>query len=92
MRRAKISMLILLCILTAGLCGILIYGISGRGLYSWGGSTGSYGSYGSPQLVMEKEVPLDGIDHITVQYDMNNNDIYIYEGEGDVLTLSLIHI
>ena len=40
MRRAKISMLILLCILTAGLCGILIYGISGRGLYSWGGSTG----------------------------------------------------
>ncbi|MEZ3446966.1 MAG: DUF4097 domain-containing protein [Lachnospiraceae bacterium] len=87
MRRAKISMLILLCILTAGLCGILIYGISGRGLYSWGGSTGSYGSYGSPQLVMEKEVPLDGIDHITVQYDMNNNDIYIYEGEGDVLTI-----
>lgn len=86
MRRAKISMLILLCILTAGLCGILIYGISGRGFYSWD-STGSYGSYGSPQLVMEKDVALDGIDHITVQYDMNNNDIYIYEGEGDVLTI-----
>lgn len=79
MRKVKIATLVMLCILTVGLCGIFAYGISGHDQ--------TYKSNGSPKLVMEKEVPLDGIDNISVQYDMNSNDIYVYESEGDYLTI-----
>lgn len=84
MRKIKIATLVILCIITAGLCGILAYGMAGHDIY-----VRDYDSisYGSPHLVLEKEVPLDGIDSISVQYDMNSNDIYIYEGEGDSLTV-----
>lgn len=87
MRNVKIVTLVMLCILTAGLCGIFAYGMSGYGFYSGGSDNGAYESTGSLQLVMEEEVPLSGIDHISAQYDMNSNDIYISEGEGDVLTV-----
>jgi len=80
MRRVKIVTLVMLCILTAGLCGIFTYGLSGH-------DSKVYESYGSPQMVLEKEVSLDGIDTISIQYDMNGNDIYIYESEGDFLTI-----
>lgn len=79
MRKVKIATLVMLCILTVGLCGIFAYGISAHDQ--------TYKSSGSPKLVMEKEVPLDGIDNISVQYDMNSNDIYVYESEGDYLTI-----
>ena len=85
MRKMKMVTLVLLCVLTAGLCGIFAYGMSGRGIYIGAQSYESYGA--DPKLVFEKEVPLDGIDTILVQYDMNNNDIYLYEGEKDVLTI-----
>ena len=85
MRKMKMVTLVLLCVLTAGLCGIFAYGMSGRGIYIGDQSYESYGA--DPKLVFEKEIPLDGIDTILVQYDMNNNDIYLYEGEKDVLTI-----
>lgn len=87
MRNVKIATLVMLCILTAGLCGIFAYGISGHDLHAWGAEGNTYESHGSPRLVMEKEVPLEGIDKISVQYDMNSNDIMIYESEGDFLTV-----
>ena len=77
--------LVLWCILTAGLCGVLVYGMSGHRFYAGYQSYEVYG--GSPNLVFEKEIPLDGIDNILVQYDMNNNDIYLREGDADVLTI-----
>lgn len=85
MRKFKIVTLVLWCLLTAGLCGILAYGMSGYGFYAGYQSYEVYG--GSPNLVFEKEIPLDGIDNILVQYDMNNNDIYLREGDADVLTI-----
>lgn len=92
MKKRKITALVLLCILTAGLCGIFAYGMTGHDIYRIGyGSRLDHGGaasvYGSPQLVMEQEVSLDGIDKISVQYDMNSNDIMIYESEGDFLTV-----
>lgn len=87
MKKMKITTLVILCILTVGLCGILVYGIAGHSIYVGGYNGGGYASHGSPQLVMEKEIPLDGIDHISLQYDMNNNDIRIYESEEDILTI-----
>lgn len=85
MRKYKIVTLVLWCILTAGLCGVLVYGMSGHRFYAGYQSYEAYG--GSPNLVFEKEIPLDGIDNILVQYDMNNNDIYLREGDADVLTI-----
>ncbi|MDE7416691.1 MAG: DUF4097 domain-containing protein [Lachnospiraceae bacterium] len=87
MKRVKIATLVMLCILTVGLCGIFAYGISGHDIYVRGYDSEAHESYGSPQLVMEKEVPLDGIDKISILYDMNSNDVYIYESEGDVLII-----
>ena len=79
MRKMKMVTLVLLCVLTAGLCGIFAYGMSGRGIYIGDQSYESYGA--DPKLVFEKEVPLDGIDTILVQYDMNNN--------GDLSTVTV---
>lgn len=84
MRKIKIATLVLLCILTAGLCGIFAYGMTGHNIYVMGYD---YAGSGSMHLVLEKEVPLDGIDNISVQYDMNSNDIYIYEREDNSLTV-----
>lgn len=81
MREIKITMMVLLCILTVGLCGILVYGMTGHHIYRTG-----YDNRSS-QLVMEKEVSINGVDRISVTYDMNNNDIRIYEKEGDMLTV-----
>lgn len=74
-------MLVLLCILAVGLCGVLVYGMGGQNLY------GTKYVNSASQLVMEKEVSLDGVDRICVTYDMNNNDIRISEAEGDMLTV-----
>ncbi len=92
MRKLKITALVLLCIVTAGLCGIFAYGMAGNDIYGigygggWNGN-GFADAYGSPQLVLEKEVSLDGIDSISIQYNMNNNDIYLYESENEKLTV-----
>ena len=62
--------------------------MTGHNIYTRGfGSRYDYMGAGSMKLVLEKEVSLDGIDRISIQYDMNSNDIYIYESEGSVLTV-----
>ena len=81
MRKVKITMMVLLCILTAGLCGILVYGMTGHSIYMT-----EYVN-GSSKLVLEKEVSTDGVDRISITYDMNSNDIRIYEKEGSTLTV-----
>ncbi len=92
MRKLKITALVLLCIATASLCGIFAYGMAGHDIYGiafgsgWDGNEG-VGVHATPQLVLEKEVSLDGVDQISIQYNMNNNDIYLYESENDKLTI-----
>lgn len=92
MRKLKITALVLLCIITAGLCGIFAYGMTGHDIYRIGdggrwNDDGFADAYGSPQLVLEKEVSLDGIDSISIQYNMNSNDIYLYESENENVTI-----
>lgn len=88
MRKMKICALVLLCILTASLCGVFAYGMSGHSLHInyWGGGT-KHELYSSVQLLLEKEVSLDGIDSVSIRYDMNNNDVYLYESKGNYLTV-----
>lgn len=88
MRKMKIVTLVLLCIITIGLCGIFVYGMTGHDIYMLGfDSRSAYVNNGSMHLVLDEEVSLDGIDSISIQYDMNSNDIYIYESEGELLTV-----
>ena len=83
----KIVLLVMLCILTAFLCGIFAYGMTGHNIYRafWGGYND--GDYAGMHLVLEQEVPIDGIDSISVSYSMNSNDIFLYEGQGDMLVI-----
>lgn len=87
MRKIKIGMLVMMCIVTAFLCGILAYGITGHKIYGRFRAGNDNMVYTSMQLLLEKEVPLDGIDCITISYGMNSNDIYLHESEGNVLTI-----
>lgn len=90
MRNLKIGLLVTLCIITVLLCGILTYGIMGhnifRGFFGWN-TMESYRSYSSMNLILEKEINLDGIENISVLYHMNSNDIYLHESESDTLTV-----
>lgn len=85
MRKLRIGLLVALCIITAFLCGIFAYGMSGHNIY-WG-FWGRDFDFAGMHLVLEKEVPLDGIDSISISYDMSSNDIYLHEGEGSTLTI-----
>ncbi|MDE7259993.1 MAG: DUF4097 domain-containing protein [Lachnospiraceae bacterium] len=86
MRRIKIALLVALCILTALLCGIFAYGMTGHDIYR--AVRYDHGrDYVGMHLVLEQEVSIDGIDSISVSYSLNSNDIYLYEGQGDMLTV-----
>ena len=87
MRNLKIGLLVALCILLAFLCGIFAYGMTGHNIYRAfrGGSNDR--DYVGMHLVLEKEVPIDGIGSISVSYSMNGNDVYLYEGQGDMLVI-----
>lgn len=89
MKGIKIVLLVMLCILTALLCGIFAYGMSGHNIYRafLGGYYEHERGYVGMHLVFEEEVPIDGIDSISVSYSMNSNDVYLYEGQGDMLTI-----
>lgn len=87
MKKVKIGLLVTLCILTVFLCGIFAYGMTGHNIYwrFWGRNYEM--EYAGMHLVLEEEVPLDEIDSIFISYSMNSNDIYLYEGEGNTLTI-----
>ncbi len=87
MRNLKIGLLVALCILTVFLCGIFAYGMTGHNIFR--AFRGGYydRDYVGMHLVLEKEVSLKGIDSIFVSYGKNSNDIFLYEGQGDMLTV-----
>lgn len=80
MRKVIISMIVVVSIIALGLCGILVYGLNGNNIFAGGSRTLS-----ETHLVLEKEVSLEGIDSISVLYDMNSNDIFLYESDDDKL-------
>lgn len=81
MRRVKIGLIILLCVITVGLCGILAYAISGANVFRGH----EYRNYNNVHLVLEEEIPLAGIDCISVFNGMNSNDIYLFENREDTV-------
>lgn len=84
MRNLKLGLIAVLCMIIAGLCVLLGYGISGR-LGRFGGF--NMGSGGSYQLVQEQEFPMEGISAIRVEYTRSGNDVIVYEAEGNSIII-----
>lgn len=82
MRNLKIGLMAVMCILTIGLCVLFVYGITGHNIYR---SVNK--NHVGTHLVLEKEIPIDGIDSISVLYNMNSNDIFLYESDDNILTV-----
>lgn len=83
MKEIRIGLIAVLSVMIVGLCGMLVRGIAGRNIF---GSPDRQ-NFKDVQLVLEKEISLDGIDSISVRYGMNSNDIYFYESENNALTI-----
>ena len=83
MKGIRIGLIVVLSVMTVGLCGVLVCGITGRNIF-WNPGRQNYKEV---QLVLEKEISLDGIDSISIMYGMNSNDIYFYESENSALTI-----
>lgn len=82
MKGLKIGLIAVLSVIAAGLCGLLAWGMGHP--EDWR-SFATEKAYEQMRLVLEKEVSLDGIDSIDIVYDMNSNDVFFYEAEGDTL-------
>lgn len=80
MRKAIISMIAVVSIIALALCGILVYGLKGNIIFARESRI-----LDETHLVLEKEISLEGIDSISVLYDMNSNDIFLYESDDDRL-------
>ena len=83
MKGVRIGLIVVLAVITVSLCGILIYGMAGGNVFG----SPDHHSHEDVQLVLEKEISLDGIDSISIMYGMNNNDIYFFESENNAVTI-----
>ena len=83
MKSLKIILILVLTVITFSLCGIMVYVMAGGSIFRNHNRQG----YTNVQLVLEREIPLEGIDSISILYSMNSNDIYLYESENDAITI-----
>ncbi len=83
MKHIKIALIVILSVMTLGLCGILVSGIMERNLFRESGRQ----QYNEVELVLEREIPVDGINDISVLYNMNDNDIYLFESGTDTVII-----
>lgn len=82
MKGFKIALIAVLSVIAIALCGLLAWGIGDP--EGWERFATDKAS-ADKRLVLDEEVSLDGIDSIDISYDMNSNDVYFYEAEGDAL-------
>lgn len=82
MKGFKIALIVVLGVIVVFLCSVLAWGVRNPG--GWRG-LGWDEEEAQQRLVLDKEVSLDGVDRIEISYDMNSNDVYIYEAEDDML-------
>lgn len=96
MRKLKIATIVFLAGTGVCLCALLALALSGGGLwFGMGGNAdaGAEGTYregsgtGGYALVLEKEVAPEGISSLKVDYGMNSNDVYFYQGEGESVVI-----
>lgn len=89
MKTTRIVLIIILSgfifFLCGFLCGFLCLSLSGRLRPFSGRASGVIpGNY---ELVMEKELPANGVESLNIQYDMNSNSVYFYLAEDENITI-----
>lgn len=86
MRNIKIGLIVIFSLIAIWLGVVMARGITGHKII-YLKDNASQSSSQDMRLVLDEEIALDGIDDIRVFYGMNGNDVYIYEGEGNTLTV-----
>lgn len=86
MRNIKIGLIVIFSLLAIWLGILMVRGIAGQKIFYLRNNAGQAVSQ-DMRLVLDEEVALDGIEDIRVLYDMNGNDVYLYEGEGNTLKI-----
>lgn len=86
MRNIKIGLIVIFSLIAIWLGIVMARGITGHGFFYVRNNAVDTSSQ-DMRLVLDEELALDGIDDIRVFYGMNGNDVYIYEGEGNTLTV-----
>ena len=86
MRNIRIGLIAVFSILAIWLGIVMVRGISGHKIFYLKNNAGQIASQ-DMRVVLDEEVALDGIDDIRILYNMNGNDVYLYEGEGNTLAV-----
>lgn len=84
MKGIRIAWIAILSIVVLGLCVLLGYGLSGR--FHPEGSNTAMGT-GSVSLLQEQQFDVSNIETLTVNYEKNSQDVFLYEGEGNVIVV-----
>ncbi len=80
MRTVKIILITILCGLIAFLGITLVWGVRSE--------SGFYRGFGQPyKLAKEWEIPASETESLYVNYNMNSNDVYLFEGTGDNIVI-----
>lgn len=86
MKTVKIVLITILCGLILCLCGLLCLVLRGHDNRQ---ENSIYESsfMGRYELVQETEMTPEGIESLVVQYDMNSNSVYFYEGADETIVI-----
>lgn len=83
MRKIKIAGILFFTGVCICLCAILVLALNGRG---WNGGEG-WDVQGKYHLVLEKEIPVEEIRGLKIDYSMTFNDVTFYQGEGESVVI-----
>lgn len=85
MRKLKVATIVFLAGTAVCLCALLVLVLSGSGAgFGTDGNADIWGlGSGDYSLVMEKEFTPENIRGLKIDYGMNSNDVYFYQGEGE---------
>ena len=88
MRKLKVATILFLAGTAVCLCALLVLVLSGSGVGEGGFFEGGSGLRdGDYALVLEKEISSEGLNSLKIDYGMNSNDVYFYQGEGESVVI-----
>ena len=89
MRKLKIATIVFLAGTAVCLCALFVLALSGSGAgFGTGGNGDILGpGSGNYALVLEKEFSTENIRGLKIDYGMNSNDVYFYQGAGESVVI-----
>lgn len=87
MKGVRVALIVILCGFIAFLCGVLGFFLIRRGNMGFSIIGNNQTVFSQYQQVQEKEIDATSIENITVDYGMNNSDVYFYQSTGDKIVV-----